>query len=80
MAAYRSLADVANERQSDLLNGLIPYFTQDNELLTWITKVVSDKNQISINRVVDIGTAGLVACDTTLSSQAVSAANVSLNM
>lgn len=80
MATYRSIADVAAERNSELLNGLIPYFTQDNELMTWITKVVSDKNQISINRIVDIGSAGLVACDTSLASQAVSAANVTFTM
>lgn len=80
MSEYRTLAEVVAERQSDLLNGLVPYFTQDNEVLTWINKVTTAKNQISINRVVDIGTAALVACDTSLTSQAVSASNVLFTM
>jgi hypothetical protein len=80
MAEYRTLDAVAAETQSELLQGLIPYFTQDNELLTWINKVTIDRKEISINRVASVGSASLVACDTSMVSEAVSAANVTFSL
>ena len=77
---YRSLADVAAETQSELLAGLVPYFTSNNELLTWLDSEVIDRPSVTINRVEDIGSAGPLACNTSIESEAISAGPAEFNL
>jgi hypothetical protein len=72
--AYRTLAEVAGETQSELLAGLVPYFTQHNELLTWLDSVIIDRPSVTVNNIVSLGAAAALACDTTITTTAISAA------
>src|SRR6056297_2528116 len=82
MAQFRSLADLANTTQSELLPGIINSLKQKDEFTSVLVAnaAVTDRPTISGNRKVTDVTAGYVGCDDSLTPSALSAVPFSYDL
>lgn len=71
MAAYRTLAQAADMTQDELLPGIINTLVTANQTLAWQEIHVTDRPAIKMNREVSSGTAAVVTCASTLTSEAI---------
>lgn len=75
MAEFRSLADLANTTQDELLVGIIDVLKKNDEWSAALigNAVVTDRPSIKGNRLADAGGADYIDCNTTITSEAISA-------
>lgn len=82
MATYRSLADLAETTQDELLPGIVDVLKKNDEVTAALiaNARVTDRPTIAFNRLADAGSASYVGCDDTITSVALSSANVSYDL
>lgn len=82
MATFRSLADLAETTQDELLPGIVDVLKKNDEVTAALiaNARVTDRPTITFNRLADAGAASYVGCDDTITSVALSSANVSYDL
>ena len=82
MATYRSLSDLANTTQDELLVGIIDALKKNDEFTAALVSMaeVTDRPTIKGNRLASAGTPVYADCDTTITSEAISASPFSYDL
>lgn len=82
MATFRSLSDLADTTQDELLSGIIDVLKQNDEFTAALiaNAAVTDRPTIKFNRLADAGSASYVDCDDTITSEAISGSAASYDL